>query len=229
MKVSFVIPVFNNFHLINDLLVNIRDHSAPDEILVVDDCSNDPTTLDGLAFWSHNYNVKVYRPLENLHFLKASNYGVSKATGDAICLISSDVKIEVDLAKLVRELLELDPKLFIGGIVYRDTTGWNEFDKKIFPYAEGWLLCCLKSAWEELGGFDEQFAPHDFEDVDISTTAVEKGYTLVSLDCRQIRHLGAQTIGYTDARRELTERNREKFRAKWMTLIEQDKEEIEHG
>lgn len=216
MKVSFVIPIWNNFHLINQLLCDIRDYNTPNEIIVVDDCSNDQSTLDGLAFWSLNYNVKVHRPIQNLHFLKSSNYGASRATGDAICLISSDVRIETDLAKLVRDLLTVDPKRFIGGVVHSHDTGWNTFDGKIYPYAEGWLLCCLRSAWEEFGGFDEQFAPHDFEDVDISTTAVQRGYGLYAINSDKIKHVGAATIGYTDARRELTERNREKFRAKWM-------------
>jgi GT2 family glycosyltransferase len=218
MRVSFVIPIFNHWQLINDLLSDIHKHTRPDEIIIVDDYSSDKETLDGIQWWASNYEgIKILRPAENLGFLKASNYGVSKATGDIICLISSDVRIEDDLAKSVKELVELDPKVLIGGIVYRDTTGWNDFDGKIFPYAEGWLLCCLKSAWDEIGGFDELYVPHDFDDVDFSTTAVQKGYSLISLDNPKVRHLGGQTIGYTGVRMELTKRNRDKFRAKWIT------------
>jgi GT2 family glycosyltransferase len=218
MKVSFVIPIFDHWHLINDLMVDVHKHTHPDEIIIVDDYSSDKETLDGIAWWAANYdNITVLRPAENLGFLKASNYGVSKATGDIICLISSDVRIEDDLANIVKESLKLNPKLLIGGVVYRETTGWNDFDSRIFPYAEGWLLCCLKSTWEELGGFDERYAPHDFEDVDLSTNAVSKGYTLASLNTYNIRHLGAQTIGYNGIRNELTMRNREKFRTKWLT------------
>jgi GT2 family glycosyltransferase len=215
MKISFVIPIYNHFALINQLLNDIRDNCTPDEIIVVDDCSNNKDTLDGISWWKHNFGVKLERPLENLGFLKASNYGISKATGDAICLISSDVRIEEDLAQRVRDILSADSKTFIGGIVYRDTTGWNKFGNRIFSYAEGWLLSCTKYAWDEIGGFDERFAPNDFEDVDLSTTAISKGYTLVSLDSPKIRHIGAQTIGYNDERSELTKRNREKFKEKW--------------
>src|SRR5574342_490809 len=98
MKVSFVIPIWNNFHLINQLLVDIKDNCTPDEIIVVDDCSTDQATRDGLVWWSFNYNVKVLRPVENLGFLKASNYGLKQATGDVLCLISSDVRMYKDLA-----------------------------------------------------------------------------------------------------------------------------------
>lgn len=219
MKVSYVIPIYDHWKLINDLLCQIYDHSLPDEIIIVDDYSTDKETLEGIAWWAQNYDlIKILRPAANLGFLKAANYGVSQATGDIVCLISSDVRVEDDLAKAVREIITLDPKVLIGGILYSHDTGWNCFDGRIFPYVEGWLLCCLKSAWQDIGGFDEQYCPNDFEDVDLSTTAYQKGYTLVQLANPKIRHLGGQSIGYTDERMALTVRNKEKFRAKWITL-----------
>lgn len=218
MKVSFVIPIYNNFNLINDLLCNIRDFNTPDEIVVVDDFSTDQKTRDGLDWWSHNFNVKVIRPLENLGFLKASNRGLQEATGDIKCLISSDVKIEEDLAKIVRDLVAVEPKRLIGGIIHAHNTGWNVFEGKLYPYVEGWLLCATKELWEDLGYFDERYSPNDFEDVDLSTTAAKKGYGLYAIHSDKIKHVGAATIGYTDARWSLTERNREKFRQKWVAL-----------
>lgn len=219
MKVSFVIPIWNNFHLINELLVGISNHCTPDEIIVVDDCSTDQKTLNGLSWWEFNHNVKVHRPIENLGFLKASNYGLQKATGDILCLISSDVKIEEDLAKIVRDLVTVDPKRLIGGIIHSHDTGWNTFNEIIFPYVEGWLLCATKAAWEELGYFDAQYSPSDMEDVDISTTAAKKGYGLYAIHSEKISHIGAATIGYTEERRKITEINKEKFRQKWVEPI----------
>lgn len=216
MKVSFVIPIYNNFHLINDLLCNIRDHCTPDEIIVVDDFSTDLKTINGLNWWSSNFSVKVIRPIENLGFLKASNRGLQEATGDILCLISSDVKIETDLAKIVRDLLAVDPKRLIGGVLHSHDTGWNTFDSRIYPYVEGWLLCATKEGWEDLGYFDARYAPSDYEDVDLSTTAARKGYSLYALHSEKIKHIGAATIGYTEERRQQTERNREKFREKWV-------------
>jgi GT2 family glycosyltransferase len=217
MRVSFVIPIYNHWQLINTLLADIMRYCTPDEVIVVNDCSNDVETLNGLTWWEVNYSIKTLRPLENLGFLKASNYGISKATGDAICLISSDVRIETDLAKVVRETLTLNPETLIGGVLYSHDTGWNQFNGRVFSYLEGWLLCCTKSAWEDLGGFDERFCPSDMEDVDLSTTAREKGYALIPLNSSKIRHLGGQTIGYTDERMAMTVKHKEIFRQKWMT------------
>lgn len=216
MRVSFVIPVFNHFDLLSQLLIDIASHTRPDEIIVVDDHSQDPETLSGMNWWSINLGIKVIRPIQNLGFLKASNYGMSKAKGDILCLISSDVRIEDDLAGIVRNLLSGNPKMLIGGIVYWDTTGWNCFENTIYPYAEGWLLACTREAWNDFGGFDERYAPHDFEDVDLGTTALSKGYGLYSLNNPRIRHLGGRSIGYSEDRETITRRNMKKFEEKWV-------------
>jgi glycosyltransferase involved in cell wall biosynthesis len=219
MKVSFVIPSYNNFNLVNQLLVDIHEHTKADEVIVVDDCSNDIAAIDGLAWWSLNYGVRVMRPTENQGFLKASNQGIKTATGDVVCLISSDVRIYKDLAVIAKAMTQIEGKILLGGKYYKDTTGWNDFNGRIFPYIEGWLLIAKKEHWEELGYFDERYAPNDFEDVDLSTTAIQKGFNLAQITPDAgpvIEHIGAQTIGYTDIRRELTERNRKKFEEKWL-------------
>lgn len=218
MKVSYVIPIFNHWKLINDLLCQIYDHSLPDEIIVVDDCSTDQETVDGIKWWAENYDIiKILRPEENQGFLKSSNYGVSQATGDIVCLISSDVRVEDDLAKTVKEVIALDPKVLIGGVLYSHSTGWNDFEGRIFKYLEGWLLCFTKETWADLGGFDERYAPSDYEDVCLSTTAIQKGYSLIPLNNPKIKHMGGGTYGYDETRTARTTANREKFRAKWLT------------
>ena len=217
-SVSIVIPIYNHFSLVHDLLLSLVNRTAPQEIIVVDDYSNDKATLDGLAWWKHNYGIDVIRPVENLGFLRASNYGMSKAHGEILCLLSSDVIVEDDLCRLIEVAIEENPKRLVGGIVYNGSTGWNLFGGKVFPYAEGWLLACTKENWKMLGGFDVRYAPYDFEDVDLSTKALQEGMTLYSLNNPNIRHIGAQTIGYNEQRTEQTERNRRKFEEKWITM-----------
>ena len=217
MKVSFVIPSYGHFDLVNQLLVDLHEHCMPAEVIVVEDKSNDQAALDGLQWWAQNYGVNVIVPVENLGFLKASNYGATFAQGDAIVQISTDVRVEDNLTQIVSDLLTQNPFQLIGGVVYEETTGWNEFNGKVFPYAEGWLLGCTKWTWDRLGGFDERYSPNDFEDVDISTMALATGHVLTALNNPKIRHQGAQTIGYTEVRRELTERNRKKFEEKWLS------------
>lgn len=219
MKVSFVIPVFNHFDLLNQLLVDIVNHTRPDEIIVVDDHSNDPETLDGLNWWGINLGIKVIRPIQNLGFLKASNYGLKKATGDVLCLISSDVRIHKDLSAIAIAMTQVEGKILLGGKYLDFDTGWNTFNGKIHPYVEGWLLIAKKEHWEELGYFDERYAPNDYEDVDLSTTAISKGFSLAQITPDNgdvVTHIGAQSIPYGEQREEITKRNRERFREKWI-------------
>jgi GT2 family glycosyltransferase len=220
MKVSFVIPSYNNFHLVNQLLVDISEHTLPDEIIVVDDCSTDKTAVEGLEWWARNMGVKIRTPLENMGFLRASNWGMRMATGDIVCLISTDVRIHKDLASIARAMTAVEGKILMGGKHYGFDTGWNTFDGRIFPYVEGWLLIARKEHWEELGYFDERFAPNDFEDVDLSTTAISKGFSLAQITPDNgivVEHIGAQSIGYNEEREKITKENREKFRQKWMS------------
>jgi GT2 family glycosyltransferase len=86
---------------------------------------------------------------------------------------------------------------------------------KIFPYLEGWLLATTAESWKELGYFDERYAPHIFEDIDLSTTALSLGMQLVPLNNPNLSHAGGGTITYTEQRHELTRVNMKKFGEKW--------------
>lgn len=219
MKVSFVIPSWNHFELVNQLLCDIRDNCTPDEVIVVDDCSTDQKAIDGLAWWAENYGATVIKTPENQGFLRTSNFGLKQANGDIVCLISTDVRIYKDLAVIAQAIKQIKGKTLLGGKYYNETTGWNKFGETVFPYVEGWLLIATKGNWLELGYFDEQYTPNDFEDVDISTTARNMGYNLAQITPDAgtvVEHIGAQSIGYTEERRKLTEINREKFREKWL-------------
>ena len=221
MSFSFVIPTYNHYDLLHQLLWDMyKNCSLPDEVIVVNNGSVDDTaTLNGLEWWikSKMLPIRVLDLEENIGFLRASNAGLRYATGDIVCLISNDVRLYGDLMKSVDIVDRTSDKWFAGGRLFWNSTGWNDFDGKVFPYLEGWLLVGKKDAWKDVGYFDESFAPNDFEDVDFSTSLLSKKYVLhaLELDCK-MEHIGAQTIGYNPERQALTERNREKFRQKWV-------------
>jgi len=222
-KLSIVIPMYNHWELtlqlLGDLLRTNKDYI--DEILVVNDASTDDTVYEGLRFWKQEQilPIRELRLKENVGFLKASNKGMAKASGDILVLLSNDVRIWVNFCKILKDMYEVNGMTGLWGNRYYDRdTGWNTFNGKIYPYLEGWLLACSKETWKVLGGFDEQYAPCDFEDVDISTKAISLGLPLTSfgLDEGKIRHLGAQSLGYNPEREAITIRNKEKFRKKWI-------------
>jgi GT2 family glycosyltransferase len=225
MKFSIVIPCYEHSELTNQILMDIYQNCPTvDEVIIVDDASPSKAVQYGYEFWigRNVFPLKIIRLPENVGFLKASNTGLRASTGDVIALISSDVRIKKDLKKITEEILLARPNALLGGRILDFDTGWNTFDGKIYPYVEGWALIATKLAWEDFGYFDEQFAPHDFEDVDLSTTAISKGHQLSGFfpwHGEVLEHMVAQTIGYTDERRAITEAHREIFRNKWVTKV----------
>ena len=219
MKVSIVIPSYNNYALLHQLLMDIYK-KCPDvyEVIVIDDNSSEEGMFEGLQWWIKHTTlpVSVKRKTVNEGFLITSNKGLKQASGDVVILISTDVRIYNNLSAVVSDWFIDRPKSLLGGTLYTESTGWNEFDGKVFPYVEGYLLATTYDGWRDLGFFDERYAPNDFEDIDLSTTAVSLGYSLHSFLPTTIKHIGAQSIPYGAERQELTERNREKFRAKWI-------------
>jgi GT2 family glycosyltransferase len=67
-----------------------------------------------------------------------------------------------------------------------------------------------------MGYFDERFAPHDMEDVDLSTKAKKLGIDLCTYPSEYVSHIGAQTIQYGSEREQVTLENKKKFYEKWV-------------
>ena len=216
---SFVIPTYNHYNLLHATLYDIYQKCSPvHEVIVVDDCSTDQDYHDGLEWWKSNgmLPVRHIRMKENSMFLKASNAGLKRATGDIICLLSNDVRIHKDIVLDITGMVRAYENCLIGGRYLDFDTGWNTFGSVMFPYLEGWLLATSRKNWEELGYFDVQYAPSDMEDVDLSATARMRGYHLLPLSPTSTTHIGGQSIGFNPEREKITIANKEKFRQKWL-------------
>lgn len=217
---SIVIPVHGNWEGCHNLLFDLyKNCSLIEEVIVVNDVSPDVDVMNGLNWWksSNMLPLEIINLENNLGFLKASNLGLQAAVEDVVCLISTDVRVRGDLVKQLHTLDTLSYDWLAGGKLYELATGWNDFDGQIFNYLEGWLLATRRDSWKDLGYFDTQYAPCDFEDIDLSTTAQSKDYVLHSLelDC-PLEHGGGHSIKYGDEREKITKANREKFREKWL-------------
>lgn len=222
-KVSIVIPVYNHYALTNKMLYSLqkKEKESIGKILVIDDYSPDEEVQTGLAWWKSQWDViEVVRNETNLGFLQSSNKGMKMVTDnpdEVVILLSNDVEIYGSFIWQIQEHFQRETKKLVGGIIYTQNTGWNQFGNMVYPYVEGWLLATTKSNWEELGHFDERYSPCDFEDVDLSTQARRKFYTLVALNSPALRHIGGQSIGYNPKREEQTKINQKKFEEKWVT------------
>jgi len=92
-KISVIIVNFNGKELLASCLTSIFQSSYPKnklEIIVVDNASTD----DSVAFLKNNFpQIKLIESQENLGFTGGNNLGYEQSTGDFICLLNSDLKI----------------------------------------------------------------------------------------------------------------------------------------
>lgn len=229
-NVHIVIPVYNQWELCHDLLWKLQKIEGKNitSIHLINDCSMEEGVADGMKWWASSYGSKfpIYavHNQENMGFLKTANFGIRRMVDvyathatDIVILMSTDVKVSGPFIQQIKDILETKSiNSLVGGVVYTHDTGWNKFGNKIFPYAEGWLLATTAENWKELGGFDEIYAPCDFEDVDLSTKAIGLGYQLAPLNNPGLAHLGGRSIGYSEDRLRQTKINQKKFEEKWI-------------
>ena len=84
-------------------------------------------------------------------------------------------------------------------------------------------MCFTRDVWDDLGGFDPIYEKFDAEDVDISTMALIKGYTLRPLNSRKLHHMSGQTVRkYYPNREEYTRKNLKRFQKKWSRVLKNE-------
>jgi GT2 family glycosyltransferase len=219
MSISAVVLTYNKWELTHQLLSDIRQYFPADEVLLVDNGSEDDEVYQGGKFWKKSKLIPTLRYVEieeNLGFSGGANYGLREATGTMKVLFSNDLRIYNRQAfDFIAECATRpDDKVLIGQTYYTGDTGWNKFGDTVYPYLSGHFLA--SNGWEELGYFDERYKPYDFEDVDLSTQAIKLGFEMLTIPERSIHHKSAGTIGYSPEREKVTRCNQRKFEAKWI-------------
>jgi len=231
-SVSIILPFYNNWYLTHSCMMSLYSHIAiPVEIILVDDCSTDDNIAGAMGWWRNNgkHRVICIKNPKNMGFGESMNRGVHRSTGKIVILLSNDVKVSGDFVSLIQREIKKNEKILIGGEIHDWDTSWNFLEicgkRKLFPYAAGWLLACLRDTWHDLGGFDSRYERFDYEDMDLSTTAIHKGYKIVGLNSDMLRHFGGQTVRkYHPDREKQTMINRQKFIDKWSKILSEDEE-----
>ncbi len=226
---SIIIPFFDCFDLVVQCLAELASLGLPKdvEVILVNDGSEEIKTQLMLerAKLTFPFFIEVGFST-NRGFSAANNLGASVARGDILYFLSSDVKI-------VKHFWEVDAQgivcgLWYGGRYLTYDTGWNKFNGKVFPYLEGWFIACSAEGFRNIGGWDENYDPHDYEDIDLSVRVLDidsenvRGWRLREFPSGYVVHLGCGTIGRkksVEERQKITERNRKYFEEKWKEKI----------
>lgn len=253
--VSIIIPVYNQFAYTYCCLKSIKKYSEniPYEIILADDCSNDETAeIEKIVS-----GLQVIHNTENLLFLKNCNHAAKIARGKFLLFLNNDTQVQagwlsalLDVAENKEDCGIVGSKLIYpdgslqeaGGIIWNDGFGWNygKGDDPDAPdyqylretdYISGASIMIPKKLWEQIGGFDEVFAPAYYEDTDLAFEVRRRGKKVYYQPRSVVVHFegisnGKEVTGGVKRHQVL---NREKFIRKWRnTLLTEQKAQGEH-
>lgn len=247
-KVSIVIPVYNQFHYTYACLKSIAVNSGeiPYEVLIANDCSTDLTTqLEKIVG-----GVKVITNEKNLRFLRNCNHAAKEAKGEYILFLNNDTQVQPNWLQPLVDLIESDETIGMvgskliypngrlqeaGGIIWKDASAWNygngqnpampEYNYvKEVDYISGAAIMIRSTLWNQLGGFDETFAPAYCEDSDLAFQVRAAGYKVMFQPKSVVVHFEGVSNGTntSSGQKAYQVRNQKKFYEKWKDVLEKE-------
>lgn len=135
MKLSVVIPVFNEVEFIEEIFRQIHSVPVQKEMIVVDDCSTDGT-IDKLRELMNEFDFKLFVHDKNQGKGAALRTGLREAAGDIILIQDADLEYNPsEYPKLIQPILENKADVvygsrFIGGETHRVLYFWHSIGNK---------------------------------------------------------------------------------------------------
>lgn len=135
MKLSVIIPIYNEARTIREIIHRVQSTGLADEILVIDDGSTDGSR-EILASLISEGNVGVYYHERNQGKGKAVRTGIEHATGDLIIIQDADLEYDPrEYPNLLRPIQEGIADVVYGsrflGAGRRPALFWNMVANKI--------------------------------------------------------------------------------------------------
>jgi len=143
LKLSIVIPVYNEGSTIKKIFDRVRSVDLPKEIIIVDDCSNDGTgdilaalPVDGVRIFYHEHNQGKGAALRT---------GFQNATGDIIIIQDADLEYDpAQYPKLIKPIVEgradvVYGSRFAGGDEHRVLFFWHMLGNKFLTFLSNLL------------------------------------------------------------------------------------------
>ncbi len=175
MKISVVIPAFNEEKLISASLASVRsamtslsDKDWETELIVCDNNSTDRTAELARTAGA----IVVFEPVNQI--ARARNCGALAATGDWLVFVDADSYPSRELFAEVAAAIASGTCLF-GGVTVKmqgrhpfariGTAIWNRVSR-LGKYAAGSFIFCETSAFRQIGGFDNRLFAS--EEIDLS-------------------------------------------------------------
>lgn len=238
---SIIVVTYNNLDLTQACLSSLEQFTdyRKFEIIVVDNASGDGTP-DFLRQWAEGVpDRKVILNMKNWGFAAANNQGLAVARGEYLVLLNNDTEVTPGWLFTLMNHLRADPSVGMVGPVtnnignearikirYRNSEEMRRKARaytlrhigKTFPIRTLAFFCVMmpRQVYEKVGPLDEAYGLGFFEDDDYCRRVEQAGWQLVCAEDVFIHHhLSASFNKLGAGRRELLEKNRKIYEAKW--------------
>lgn len=210
VSVTAIIPVWNGRDLLIKLLDTLeRQTSPPDEVLIIDNGSE-----DGAAEAAEQRGARVIRLGCNRGFAFAVNRGVENCATDYIAILNSDVELDPEWLRLLLDaktpfacgkiLSAKDPAvidglfdlLCRGGCPWRAGSGSRDTEEpaRVVDIASFTAILLERQSFLKVGLLDERFESY-LEDVDFGLRCMAQGIHGQFLPDAICRHHGSAALG----------------------------------
>lgn len=190
-KVDLLVIVYNCEHLIPSLISSLRTISIPVTAYFLDNGSHDGTADVLVRSLAHvPFKAYVLRSLRNNGFARGMNLLSRQGTADFMFLLNPDTELESACLEKLLARAESDPE--IGVCEARQTP--REHPKAFDPdngettWCSGAAALIRRTAFEEVGRFDERLYFMYCEDVDLSWKMWLKRWKCVYVRDAVVRH-----------------------------------------
>ncbi len=239
MKLSVIIPVYNAIEDVKKCLNSVEEFfDKSQELIIVDDCSQDETKTYLEEFVQGKDYVKLFRNQENLGFVKTCNFGMKQTKGEVVVLLNSDTMIPKRFCEKIITAFDVDKKIGIacpiasnGGylsmhqpehLTLEDVNNLLD-EKHVASYprlssCHGFCFCMRRNVMEEMNGLDEAYGRGYHEEVDFCYRAITAGYECALIDNLYVFHKHHASFG-TKQRSELMKRNDAIFQSRWKGFV----------
>lgn len=197
-SVSLIITTYNRANLLASAFETLQYLTLPDEVIVVDDGSDDQSVRSVCERHTLETPVRYVRnePVHRGTRCQPTNVAIKRSSGDLIIHSDPEVEFLSDIVDQYRKATrEFPDNILAPDVAYHDTYPYCQIEAcrviaagdglhatggPCYAYRRDWLL--------EVGGWDESLGWGGWDDLDLHTRLSWIGHSHVAVPGAQVRH-----------------------------------------